>query len=145
MKRCPYLLVIVAAVSLLSTLAAACGGDDIASDPFVGTWRVQERDGSMGQTPIVITKTDEGYLATFVYWGSGMKPASPRPTLPIRMERSGNFLVGTFGEPALRAEIAYQPESDKATWANSRTPDGPLNKPDLLVKVSEGTAYPTTL
>ena len=39
----------------------------------------------------------------------------------------------------------YLPDSGKATFANSRTADGPLNQPDIMVKVTQGTAYPTSL
>ena len=125
---------------------AACGGAKTASDPFVGTWRDQAANGRLGQTPMIVTKSGNGYVATFVFWGPGEEPASPRPTLFVSMRRHGDKLTGTFATGLkLRAEIVYLPNSGKATWANSRTATGPLNKPTVMVKVSLGTAYPTTL
>ena len=96
---------------------------------------------------MVITKSREGYVATFVFWGPGEKPASPRPTFPISMTRQGDTLVGRYKalNQNLRAKMVYEPSSGRATWTNSRTADGPFNKPTTMIKVSEGTAYPTTL
>jgi hypothetical protein len=46
------------------------------------------------------------------------------------MQRQGDKLTGAFGtDPTLHAEIVYMPDSGKATWANSRTADGLLNRP----------------
>ena len=134
-------LIIVA----VSVLAGGCGDDSQRADPFVGTWRQSPGSGPNAQTPLIIAKSGDHYVATIVYWGPGDEPASPRPTVAIEMTRSGNTLSGTFGsDPTLRAQIVYVPETGHLTWANSRTPDGPLNAPDELVKVSSGTAYPTT-
>jgi hypothetical protein len=153
-KRREITLSLAVLVLGLASGLVACGGKT-ASDPFVGTWCRQDANGQLDRTtPLVITKSGDGYVATLVYWGIGQylglgTPASPLPTLPIRMQRHGDTLSGTFyGDSTrrtrLRAEIVYLPESGKATYANSRTADGPMNKPDTFVRVSHGTAYPTT-
>jgi hypothetical protein len=128
-------------------LLVGCGGTKAAADPFVGTWcEPGYQTQTSSTTPLIIAKTQDGYVATFVFWGPEEKPASPRPTLAMPLTRQGDKLVGTYKVPGvgdLRAEVGYLPQSGHLTWSNSRTPDGPMNKPDEMVKVSESTAIPT--
>ena len=72
-----------------------------------------------------------------------MTIALPSANGTREFERQGDKLLGTFGADELRVEIAYVPTSGRLTWANSRTPDGPLNAPSDLVKVSDSTELPT--
>jgi hypothetical protein len=144
-KRQAYVLAILVVVLALSVAVTACGEQESASDPLVGTWRLQAADGSVVGTPLIITKSGAGYVATLVFWGdSEGKPASPGPTEAISLKRQGDTLTGVFTDLTLRVEIVYLPGSGKITFAGSRTPDGPLSKPDTMVKVSPGTAYPST-
>jgi hypothetical protein len=138
-----------AALALLAALLllAGCGRAAQPKDPFVGTWRQWPGHGPNAQTPVVITKSGSSYVATVVFWGGASdKPASPRPVVPITMTRHSDVLTGTFmqGTQTLRARIIYLPNSGHLTFTNSRTPTGPFNRPDVFVKVSEGTVYPTT-
>ncbi len=112
-------------------------------DSFVGTWRQWPGHGPGSQTPLVITKKGDGYVATIVYWGPGDTPASPRPILPISMTRSSNRLTGTFKINGIsqHTEIVYEPTSGHLTFAQSGS--SPPAKPIVFVKVSDGTAYPT--
>jgi hypothetical protein len=137
----------LAVVSVLAVpLLAGCGGGKAAVDPLVGTWRELGAGGKPEQTPLIITRTQGGYLATVVFWGPELRPASPRPTFAFPLTRQGDKLLGTYkaGNVSARVEMTYLPASGHMTWANSRTPDGPLNKPTEMVKVSSGTAYPST-
>ena len=145
-------LILGAAVVIASLVAvlllAGCGSAQATPDPFLGTWRPQTPSGKPpGSPPMIITRAQAGYLVTVVYWGPGQEPASPRPTLAIPFTRHGDTLAGAYKVPGmgrLRAEIAYLPRSGQLAWANSSTPSGPLGKPVKWVKVSGGTAYPTT-
>ena len=140
----------IGALALVSVLAvpllAGCGGGKAAVDPLVGTWRELGAGGKPLPAPVIITKTQDGYLATIAYWGPGSQPASPRPTLALPLRRQGDKLIGTYraGGVNLRVEMIYLPASGRMTWANSQTANGSLNKPTEMVKVSSGTAYPTT-
>ena len=139
----------LAVVSVLAVpLLAGCGGGKAAADPFVGTWRQLGAGGKPEQTPLIITKTQDRYLARAVLWGSGLQPASSqgRLALAFPLTRKGDKLVGTYraGDVNTRTEMIYLPASGHMTWANSLTPNGPLNKPTEMVKVSSGTAYPST-
>lgn len=127
-------------------LLAGCGSGKVAVDPLVGSWRVLAAGGSPEQTPLIITKTGDGYVATTVYWGPSQLPASPRPVLAFPLTRQGDTLAGTYrmGDVDVRAQIIYVPASGHITWANSQTPNGPLDKPTEMAKVSGSTAYPTT-
>jgi hypothetical protein len=137
------LATILGAVLLGAALLAACGGDEQVADPFVGTWR---EVGDATGTPVIIAKTNDDYVATVVYRGPDDKAASPRPAVSIPLTKDGDKLVGTYESPSgsLRLEITYLPDSGHTTWANSRTPDGPLNAPDELEKVSESTTIPSS-
>lgn len=146
-------VMILGAVLLMASpvcvpLLAGCGASRATPDPLVGTWRPVTPSGTPGSPPLIITKAKEGYLATLVYWGPEQKPASPRPTMAIPLARHGDKLVGTYevaGLGKVRLEIDYLPQSGRLTWANSKTPNGPLIKdPGMFAKVSGGTAYPTT-
>ena len=132
-------------VALLIIAAAAGGCGKPTPDPLVGTWRQSPGHGASSQTPLIIAKQGNGYLATFVYWGPGDAPASPRPVLPFSMKRSGDRLTGTFAKSGttVHAQIVYDPASGHLTFTNA-TSDGRMAKPVVFVKVSEATAYPTT-
>ncbi len=140
----------IGALTFVSVLAvpllAGCGGGKAAVDPFVGTWREVGAGGKPEQTPLIITKTQDGYLATIVYWGPSPLPASPRPTFAFPLTRQGDKLLGTYkgGNGSVRTELTYLPASGHMTWANSRTAEGPVINPTEMVKVSSGTAYPST-
>jgi len=130
---------------------ASRGDIETDQDPLVGTWRQQSIDPQTSMAPLIITKTPDGYLGTVVFWGPDETPASPRPTIAIPLTRDGDKLLGrypempgAFGSGRLRVEITILPESGHLTWANSRTEDGPLDTPIEMVKVSDGTAYPTS-
>jgi len=141
-RRFGWRIGLAAGLLVLVSLAGSCGRS--AHDPFVGTWRVLP---GHGQSAMVITRSGSGYVATIVFWGDvGDRPAHPRPVLPIPVTRRGNVLTGTYrsGSQTLRVQMAYQPSTGHLAWANSRTPNGPLNSREDLVKVSQGTAYPTT-
>ncbi len=138
---------LLAAVGLLVVLCSvvfACGAK-AEKDSLVGTWRLWPGHGPDSQTPLIITKNGQDYVATVVYWGPGDEPASPRPTLPVSLKRSGDRLTGTFTKngKTVRVTMLYEPASGHLTFANS-TRDGPMTKPAVFVKVSDGTAYPTT-
>jgi hypothetical protein len=139
---CALAVAWVLAVALL----AGCGGGKAAVDPFVGTWRQLGAGGKPETTLLIITKTQDGYLATTVYWGPSPQPVSPRPTFAFPLTRQGDKLVGTYtgGDGRVRTEMAYLPASGHMTWVNSGTAEGPLVNPTEMVKVSSGTAYPTT-
>ena len=132
----------LAALLVLTAAVASCGGKP---DPLVGTWRSWPGHGPRSQTPLIITKNGDGYVATLVFWGPGDQPASPRPTSSLSMKRSGDTLTGSWTTNGMtkRAEIRYDPSSGHLAVASSGPPDS-LSKPYVYVKVSESTAYPTT-
>ena len=154
MKRLHGPSALAAAVLMLVAVAAAlasCGDAQTARDPLVGTYRQLADDAQTSMAPLIITKTDSGYLATAVFWGGDETPASPRPTLAVSLTREGDKLRGRYppepggdGQGELKVEITVLPQSGRITWANSRTDDGPLDDPIEMAKVSDSTAYPTT-
>jgi hypothetical protein len=144
-KRWAWLWSLVALLLLLPLLGGCGGKATPSNDPFVGTWREQQSNGKLGNLLMVITRSGDGYLATFVYMGNGLTSPSPRPGLAIPLTRQGDKLTGTYSKLKLRVEIVALPRAGHATWANSRTATGPLNKPTALLRATTGTAYPTSL
>jgi hypothetical protein len=122
-------LVAVAALLVAALLVAGCGADK-APDPFVGTW---SEPGDANPNPIIIAKVGDGYLVTI---------ALPSTNVSLPATREGNTLSGTVGKDNLRFEVVYL-SSGHLTFANSGTPDGPLNKPTEMTKTSDSTALPT--
>ena len=126
------MLVVATALVTAVVLAAGCGSATApATDPFVGTWHESSDPTS---NAIIIAKTSDGYLLTI---------ALPSANGSLPATRGGDTLSGTFGQAKLRFEAVYLPASGHLTWANSRTADGPLNKPTELTKTSDSTALPT--
>ena len=97
----------------------------------MGRW---QRPNDSAPNPIIISKDGDRYVVTI---------ALPSVNAPLAATRQGDKLVGTVGKSKLRFEVVYLPQSGHLTWANSRTPDGPLNKPGEMTKVSDSTALPT--
>jgi hypothetical protein len=134
-------------VALAVPFLAGCGGGTAvtpAADPFIGTWKTPGyQTATDSSVSLVIATGADGYLATFVYPTPNGRPS----TLEIPLVRQGDKLVGTFRESnkTVRAEVAYLPASGRIAWANSRTLNGPLNKPNELTKASVSTAIPTVL
>ena len=123
-------VLVVLAVAGLAALLAGCG--ESAPDEFVGTWRTP--DGS--PPDLVIAKTDEGYRATLV-----LAEAQPHCDLT----RVGEMLRGTMtvGVGDVAVEIVYQPQSGDVTWSNAIVPEGSMNAPSTMVRVSTSTAIVT--
>ena len=133
-KPCTSLFGAMVAVLVLlaaGALAAGCGSDK-AKDPFVGTWH---EVGDQSSTALIIARGSGGYVVTI---------ALPSENAAVPGTRQGDTLSGIVGKN-LRFEVVYLSSSGHLTWANSRTPDGPLNKPTEMTKTSDSTALPTPM
>ncbi len=147
------------AAMLMSVLAlglvTACGSTSTvrsapaSPDPLVGTWRHQWLVGNPPpDPPLVITKTGDGYLATFVYHSApGEMTPSPSPTISIPLAmRSAGVLTGPFRVGTAvngRAQVVLQSDTGHLLWSLSDRPQGPFGPTEVWVKVSANTAYPT--
>ena len=130
-KRSRRWLIGLATAALALAVVVSILGCGTSKDPFVGRWQ-EPKDTA--PNPIVISKSGDQYVVTI---------ALPSVNAPLPATRQDDKLVGTFGDEKLRFEVVYLPQSGHLTWANSRTPQGPLNKPTEMTKVSDSTDLPT--
>ena len=71
-KACIIGLAVALVALAVMPILIGCGGGKTSADPFIGTWREQLAGGKTGSPPLVVTKAQDGYVATFVFWGEEM-------------------------------------------------------------------------
>jgi hypothetical protein len=155
-KRVQRQLLVAIALATLLVSAAACGhtapqakGPSGSPDPIVGTWRQQWLVGNPApDPPLIMTKTENGYLGTFVIVTSetGETPIRHLLQVPLHWRSRGFGLTGRYRLApgyTLVAQVAYDGDTKFLRWSDSGSTKRAGGVWQIWVKVSDSTALPT--